>query len=296
MADVVLIPCPHCRSNLRIPAAWTEQPMRCKFCRQVFQATRKPGATPLSVQRPANGLASPRPALNPSSPKPAPRSGFPRKTILVGFVVLAGVGLAAVLVVAVLGAVLLKMFTPDSPPPRAKVESEWVAPVKVPPMVPEPKIEPAPSTPPKEIVKAPPDAKPIEKKDKGPSVNPDNPKPPDKSDKPAQPPDKKTKDKDKAAPDKSKDPQVPPALRHILTELALFPPTTGGKSQPIDPASLPQFPANVLDAYKADYKQLMDFAGKDDQFPLRRGHRQNGDGLARKRHCLQDAPDHPRHL
>ena len=109
----------------------------------------------------------------------------------------------------------------------------------------------------------PPDIKPVDK-DKGPAVKADKPQsPPDKDKKPKQ------KDKDKGPPEKAKEPPMSPVLRHILNELALFPPTMGGKSQPVDPASLPAFPANVLDVYKPEYKSLMDFAGKEDQFPLR---------------------------
>ena len=271
MADVVLIPCPHCRNNLRIPAAWAEQPMRCKFCQQVFQARSKPSAnaptTPFSVHRPINGQAAPRATLSPPPlARPVSRRGFPLKAMLVGCCVLAGVGMAAIVVVAVLGAVLLKMFNPDAPTAVARKDNEIVAPIKTPP---KDTVEPVKT--PKETVKLPPDVKAIDTV-KGPSVNPDKPKPPpDKSDKIAQPPDKdkKAKDKDKGPAEKSKGPPLVPGLQHILNELALFPPTTGGKSQPLDPANLPPFSADVLDAYKPNYKQLMDFAGQEAKAPLR---------------------------
>src|ERR1700730_6376284 len=38
MIQVVQANCPKCRSVLRIPADWIGRPMRCKLCREMFQA------------------------------------------------------------------------------------------------------------------------------------------------------------------------------------------------------------------------------------------------------------------
>jgi hypothetical protein len=52
MVQVVQAKCPYCKQLLRIPSSWLAQPMRCKHCRQTFQA-KAPSATPLPVGRPA---------------------------------------------------------------------------------------------------------------------------------------------------------------------------------------------------------------------------------------------------
>jgi hypothetical protein len=44
MDSIVQAKCPHCQKSLRIPAGWLEQYMRCKFCRQTFQARPKASA------------------------------------------------------------------------------------------------------------------------------------------------------------------------------------------------------------------------------------------------------------
>ncbi len=38
MSQVVQAKCPHCQNVLRIPSEWVDKPMRCKNCRQTFQA------------------------------------------------------------------------------------------------------------------------------------------------------------------------------------------------------------------------------------------------------------------
>lgn len=47
MSAVVQASCPHCQNVLRIPADWLDKPMRCKFCRNTFEARSKPSDTPL---------------------------------------------------------------------------------------------------------------------------------------------------------------------------------------------------------------------------------------------------------
>jgi hypothetical protein len=51
MAQVIQAKCPHCKNVLRMPAEWLGQTMRCKHCRQVFQAGATPPPAP--VGRPA---------------------------------------------------------------------------------------------------------------------------------------------------------------------------------------------------------------------------------------------------
>lgn len=54
MTQIVQSSCPHCRQVLRIPAEWLDKPMRCKFCRNIFEARARNGATPL----PANAISA----------------------------------------------------------------------------------------------------------------------------------------------------------------------------------------------------------------------------------------------
>lgn len=56
MPQVVQANCPFCKVLLRIPAEWLDRPMRCKHCRQIFQA-RAQSAAPA-----ANGLMAHRAA------------------------------------------------------------------------------------------------------------------------------------------------------------------------------------------------------------------------------------------
>ncbi|MEI7686465.1 MAG: hypothetical protein WCL32_15710, partial [Planctomycetota bacterium] len=56
--SIVQAKCPHCGNVLRIPADWLERPMRCKHCKNTFQAKAK-------------GPVDPPPAAAPSSPPPA---------------------------------------------------------------------------------------------------------------------------------------------------------------------------------------------------------------------------------
>ncbi|MCI0463336.1 MAG: caspase family protein [Gemmataceae bacterium] len=42
MSQVVQARCPHCQNVLNIPADWLHQPMRCRFCQQVFQVRQRP--------------------------------------------------------------------------------------------------------------------------------------------------------------------------------------------------------------------------------------------------------------
>ncbi len=47
MSQIVQSHCPHCRAVLRIPAEWLDKPMRCKFCRNIFEARPRNGAAAL---------------------------------------------------------------------------------------------------------------------------------------------------------------------------------------------------------------------------------------------------------
>ena len=68
MAEVIQIKCGHCQKELRIPANWLGQAMRCKFCQQVFQARKKP-ASPAAV--------APAPPAVPSAPAAPTAKGDP---------------------------------------------------------------------------------------------------------------------------------------------------------------------------------------------------------------------------
>src|SRR5262245_59801175 len=77
MSQVVQAKCPHCKRLLRIPVEWVSQPMRCKHCRQVFQARQQPPAGPapkpvsVTPARPAVPVAAPY-APPPAKPVPVP--------------------------------------------------------------------------------------------------------------------------------------------------------------------------------------------------------------------------------
>ncbi|HWY85126.1 MAG TPA: caspase family protein [Gemmataceae bacterium] len=60
MAQVVQARCPHCKNMLRIPAEWLAGPMKCKHCRQIFQAKPRAGegavVVPARVTRRNRGM------------------------------------------------------------------------------------------------------------------------------------------------------------------------------------------------------------------------------------------------
>jgi len=271
MADVVQLMCPHCRNNLRIPTAWAGQPMRCNFCRQVFLAQRKASAgAAASGVKPApgaNGQTDPfRTLPTPPAARPPGVGGLPFKPLPVAGLIIVGVGLAAFVVGIVVGPALRKMFKPETPTPTATAtDKKGNDPIGAPG-----------KNPPPETAKERPASEPATRDPQPDQGPPDNAKgQPDKDKKPADSAkvpadkDKKLPDSAKGPPEKDKGPTVAPAVRFILNELTLLPPATGGKAAPIDPASLPEFPAKVLDTYKADYKSIMDFKDREADFPLR---------------------------
>jgi len=85
MTQVVQAKCPHCKQVLRIPADWLCQPMRCKHCRQTFQARQKaPAAAPAAypVAIPVNGMGIQAPVARPVAAVPArPVTPPPPRTI-----------------------------------------------------------------------------------------------------------------------------------------------------------------------------------------------------------------------
>jgi hypothetical protein len=172
MVEVMELQCPACRQVLRVPSDWAEQVMRCKHCKNVFQAHRK-SATPAAIstaqptpESPALGKTISSPAKTPGPPhptlsppggrgpgegvaaqvaNPAPASGSPFdfdgpgtavtvtprlarrgsrafgvvKAVLLGAVVLAGVGTAAVVILVVLGNEINKLFNAEPANQRA---------------------------------------------------------------------------------------------------------------------------------------------------------------------------------
>ncbi|HYV34438.1 MAG TPA: hypothetical protein VE988_01965, partial [Gemmataceae bacterium] len=266
MIEVVQLQCPHCRNDLRVPVAWAEQPMRCKFCQQAFQARRRPAVAISAVTVPqTNNPEFPvgTPVRSPA-PRAASRGNFPIKAIAVAGLVFAGVGVAAILIVVVLGSALQQMFHPSSGGPQAKIDSNKG-----------PETSPSAKAPPPETAKTNPDTAtgkvpvttakgPVTSSrppqtDKGPKVTskdpPDNPK--------------KKPDDPKKEPDPPEKPPVNPTLQHILDEIALFPAGTGGKVPRPNPANLPAFPANVLETYAPGYINIMEFRNREGEWPLR---------------------------
>ena len=130
MADVVQLKCPHCQNTLRVPADWVDRPVRCKHCQQVFQARPKPAAQPARQPPPKsappadNPFAFDAPAPAAAKPRPARAKSEglnPVKAVVLGCGILTVVGLAALVIVLVLGSQLLKMLRPEEPPqPVAK--------------------------------------------------------------------------------------------------------------------------------------------------------------------------------
>src|SRR5262245_503709 len=78
MSEVVQASCPYCRNILRIPAAWVNQPMRCKHCGQIFQSRTKIAVPSAAVTaRPALAGAPPHAtatAVMGAPPAPSPIS------------------------------------------------------------------------------------------------------------------------------------------------------------------------------------------------------------------------------
>ena len=66
MVSVVQAPCPSCQRVLRIPSDWVSQPMRCKHCGMVFQATARPQAFVPANPTPAATVASIPPVVPPA--------------------------------------------------------------------------------------------------------------------------------------------------------------------------------------------------------------------------------------
>ncbi|HZZ81127.1 MAG TPA: caspase family protein [Gemmataceae bacterium] len=87
MSQVVQARCPHCQNVLRIPPEWLTKPMRCKFCRNTFQAkSRSSSSASTNVQTaaptPATKANAPIPIAEPSTayqtaPPVAPRPSTP---------------------------------------------------------------------------------------------------------------------------------------------------------------------------------------------------------------------------
>ena len=88
MAAVVQAMCPGCKSVLRIPADWVDQPMRCKHCGMVIQAKEKPTAVPVSARTPVPPTKSNRvvPIAMPAAsvPMAAPVAALPLQLAAAG--------------------------------------------------------------------------------------------------------------------------------------------------------------------------------------------------------------------
>jgi hypothetical protein len=136
MTQVVQARCPHCQQVLRIPADWLDKPMRCKLCRNTFEARPRTNDTPLPptalsagvIGRPAT-IARPAAAVQPAvaasdaqlfgtaneaslqtSPARLPTRGVGKIIVLVGCL-----GLFLMVVPAVVGVVLIVVYSGGLP-------------------------------------------------------------------------------------------------------------------------------------------------------------------------------------
>lgn len=82
--DIVQAKCPHCGNMLRIPAGWLEKAMRCKHCKNTFQAKAKSSETAPSQPKtsaPIDSVSAPTadwpPADAPSPHQPVPQMAPP---------------------------------------------------------------------------------------------------------------------------------------------------------------------------------------------------------------------------
>jgi hypothetical protein len=98
MAQVVQARCPHCKQVLRIPSQWLFQPMRCKHCRQTFQARPKSATPPPPAKslhvKPAAALPAPPQAI-PLPAKPVNPFDFDRPALPVAIPLAAAPPLAS---------------------------------------------------------------------------------------------------------------------------------------------------------------------------------------------------------
>ena len=80
MSQVVQAKCPHCQNVLRIPEEYLDKAMRCKHCKNTFQAKTKSSTAKVPVAQPANSVkagvpvAQAHPATNVVVGMPAPPS------------------------------------------------------------------------------------------------------------------------------------------------------------------------------------------------------------------------------
>jgi hypothetical protein len=73
MSPVVQARCPHCQNVLRIPSEWIDQAMRCKHCKNTFQAKPKPAtAAPANVAAGLPQMKAGIPVGKPAYPKSIP--------------------------------------------------------------------------------------------------------------------------------------------------------------------------------------------------------------------------------
>ena len=110
MPEVVEATCPYCKKLVRIPVEWIHQPMRCKHCRQVFQA-KQPPASASSAASPVRRTPVPPQVLRsiPVNPGQVPLAAGPPVSIAspAGAMVLPRAGKGWWLGAAVAGVVLI---------------------------------------------------------------------------------------------------------------------------------------------------------------------------------------------
>ncbi|MCI0640031.1 MAG: caspase family protein [Gemmataceae bacterium] len=130
MPQVVQANCPSCKNTLRIPADWLSQPMKCKFCQNIFLSKPKAGhAAPLAAASSHTSLAAPSgshfhfdspsvgPALVPASRQQ--KSGWGKGLVLAACLLVIG-GLVAVFA----GPHLAALFNSEDPDNRVALAQE----------------------------------------------------------------------------------------------------------------------------------------------------------------------------
>jgi hypothetical protein len=240
MSQIVQARCPHCQNVLRIPAPWLQQPMRCKYCQQVFQGRAKAAAVPVQLAAapppvgtlqagaimPGQPIASATSATSAagafdfsftSTPAYPPRYRYQRRgrrwlPAVLGFVLVATAAVALI----IFGPQVLEQLNPKSDNEQAKAgaspsKDSGVPPGDEPTIKKKKDLEINPQPPDKEV-----------KPDPG--KNPVNDKPnPDPMVKDPKPPDNP---KDPTPPDNPKDPPVEvktPGPKKTVFDQKLFP-------------------------------------------------------------------------
>jgi hypothetical protein len=221
-----------------------EQPLRCRFCRQVFQARGQSSAASVATSNAQRSLW--RVVFN---------------SLRIAGLLAGALAVAALLFFVVLGPDARKSVKPEAIQQKSQAPEEKRADAAVAPgmdqTVASSKVDSS-----GEPVREPP------KSELTPPPLDTSPKPAEKE-KPPTVAEKSVPTQEKPQPEKKEAPVVMPAVKFILNELALLSPPTAEPAVTIDADKLTQFQQKVLSAYRTDYKTIMEFKDKEAEFPLR---------------------------